>query len=95
MGDLLKELERDIEDRIKKSSAWPKTPRALSNRIRRLTSFLRELGIEITFHQSHSRSHLPQKPAALLKETPWPRKFSVSPGFLRRDISDQAQRLYG
>jgi hypothetical protein len=51
MGDFLKDLNRDIEDSIKRSPGWPKTPRALSNRIRRLASFLRESGIEITFHQ--------------------------------------------
>jgi hypothetical protein len=49
-GDLLKHLERIVEDRVKKSPAWPKTPRGLSSRLRRLTTFLRESGIEITFH---------------------------------------------
>jgi hypothetical protein len=50
-GDLMKHLEPSIEDGIKKSSAWPKTPRAFSGRIRRLTTFLRESGVEITFHR--------------------------------------------
>lgn len=49
-GDLLKHLERIVEERVKKSPAWPKTPRGLSSRLRRLTTFLRESGIEITFH---------------------------------------------
>ncbi len=50
-GDLMKHLEQTIEDGIKKSPAWPKTPRAFSSRLRRLTTFLRESGIEITFHK--------------------------------------------
>jgi len=49
-GELLKHLERIVEDRMKKSPAWPKTPRGLSSRLRRLSTFLRESGIEITFH---------------------------------------------
>jgi hypothetical protein len=50
-GDLMKHLERNVEDSIKKSSAWPRTPRAFSGRIRRLATFLRESGIEISFHK--------------------------------------------
>jgi hypothetical protein len=49
-GDLLKRLERIVEDNVKKSPAWPKTPRGISSRLRRLATFLRESGIEITFH---------------------------------------------
>src|SRR6266699_5908589 len=48
-GGLLQHLERIAEDGVKKSPAWPKTPRGLSGRLRRLVTFLRELGIEITF----------------------------------------------
>jgi hypothetical protein len=50
-GDLLKHLERKIEDGVKRSSAWPKTPRTLSGRLRRLATFLRESGVDITFHK--------------------------------------------
>jgi hypothetical protein len=49
-GGLLKHLERIVEDGVKKSPAWPKTPRGLSSRLRRLTTFLRESGTEVTFH---------------------------------------------
>jgi hypothetical protein len=49
-GDLLKDLEKTVEDRVKKLPAWPKTPRGISSRLRRLAAFLRESGIEITFH---------------------------------------------
>jgi hypothetical protein len=48
-GDLLKELEKTVEEGVKRSTAWPKTPRAISSRVRRLVTFLRESGIEITF----------------------------------------------
>jgi hypothetical protein len=50
-GDLMTRLEGNVEDGVKKSPAWPRTPRAFSGRIRRLTTFLRESGIEITFHK--------------------------------------------
>jgi hypothetical protein len=46
-GEMLKDLEKIIEDGVKKSPAWPKTPRALSGRLRRLATFLRESGIEV------------------------------------------------
>jgi hypothetical protein len=46
---LLRELDALIDDGIRKSSAWPKTPRGLSGRIRRIATFFRESGIEIAF----------------------------------------------
>ncbi len=42
-------LDALAEESIKKSDAWPKTPRALSGRLRRLATFLRESGIDIAF----------------------------------------------
>jgi hypothetical protein len=50
-GGLLKHLEGNIEDGVKKSPSWPKTARAFSGRLRRLATFLRESGVEITFHK--------------------------------------------
>ena len=49
-GGMLEQLERIVKDGVKKSPAWPKTPRGLSSRLRRLATFLRESGVEITFH---------------------------------------------
>jgi hypothetical protein len=46
---LLQEIEDASDERTKKSSTWPKTPRAVSSRLRRLATFMRESGIEITF----------------------------------------------
>ncbi len=48
-GDLLKRLEGMVGDSVKKARSWPGTPRGLSSRLRRLATFLREAGIEITF----------------------------------------------
>lgn len=44
---LLGFLDQKVEEGTKKSKPWPKTPRALSSRLRRLVTFLRESGIEI------------------------------------------------
>jgi hypothetical protein len=49
--DLLADLEKCVDDRVKKSAAWPKTPRGISGRLRRLVTFLREFGIEVTLDQ--------------------------------------------
>lgn len=50
-GELLQHLEQIVGDGVKKSQAWPKTPRGLSSRLRRLVTFLRESGTEMTFHK--------------------------------------------
>jgi len=47
---LLQELEQHLEESVKKSREWPKSPRGLSSRLRRLVTFFRELRILITFH---------------------------------------------
>jgi hypothetical protein len=54
-GDLLTRLAGMVGDSVKKSRAWPATPRALSSRLRRLATFLREAGIEITFPNPDAR----------------------------------------
>jgi hypothetical protein len=46
---LLRDLDRLVDEGVRKSSAWPKTPRGLSSRLRRIATFMRECGIEITF----------------------------------------------
>jgi len=47
---LQSELDRYADEHIRHSKLWPKTPRGLSDRLRRLKTFLREAGIEIIFH---------------------------------------------
>jgi hypothetical protein len=47
--DLLISLETYVDEGTRKSQSWPKHPRGMSGRLRRLASFLRESGIEIGF----------------------------------------------
>jgi hypothetical protein len=48
-SDLLVVLARAAGERISKSKSWPETPRALAGRLRRAVTFLRKIGIEVTF----------------------------------------------
>jgi hypothetical protein len=48
-GNLLKDLAGIVDDVVKKSPAWPRSPRGLSGHVRRLATFMRESGIEITY----------------------------------------------
>jgi hypothetical protein len=47
--DLLQTLDAKVDDKVKKSQEWPKTARGLSGRLRRLATFLREVGIRVSF----------------------------------------------
>jgi hypothetical protein len=52
----LKQRLEEIDEYASKSRSWPKTPRGMSSRLRRLVTYLREVGITITFHRkSHGR----------------------------------------
>jgi hypothetical protein len=53
--ELRLELEKFTDDAVTKSRDWPRSPRALSGRLRRLITFLRESGICITFHGKGSK----------------------------------------
>ena len=48
-SELLDVLGQLSGDRVAKSKAWPDNPRALAGRLRRAATFLRKIGIEITF----------------------------------------------
>jgi hypothetical protein len=50
-SDLLGALAVEVGERITKSKAWPDSPRALSGRLRRAATFLRKIGIEISFER--------------------------------------------
>jgi hypothetical protein len=50
-SDLLDALSKEVGERIAKAKIWPATPRALSGRIRRTTTFLRKVGIDISFEK--------------------------------------------
>jgi hypothetical protein len=49
-GDLHRRLDTLVDERVKKSRQWPDGARGLSGRLRRLVTFLREVGITITFN---------------------------------------------
>ena len=48
-SDLLGALAEVAGERIAKSKTWPESPRALAGRLRRAATFLRKIGIEISF----------------------------------------------
>jgi len=48
-ADLLRAADFAAENIWRRSAGWPKTPRALAGRLRRAQTFLRTLGIEVTF----------------------------------------------
>ena len=50
-SELLAALEEAAGERIAKSKRWPNGPRALSGRLRRAATFLRQVGIEVTFER--------------------------------------------
>jgi hypothetical protein len=50
--DLLDHLKLIAGDATAKTRAWPQSARALSGRLRRLATFLRESGIEIAFRRT-------------------------------------------
>jgi hypothetical protein len=50
-SDLLGALAVEAGERVTKSKAWPESPRALSGRLRRAATFLRKIGIEISFER--------------------------------------------
>lgn len=53
--DLLEMLAMSASDLVTKSKYWPKTPRSLSNRLRRVEPTLRKVGIEIEHHRDLGR----------------------------------------
>jgi hypothetical protein len=48
-SDLLGALAEVAVERVAKSKTWPDSPRALAGRLRRAATFLRKIGIEISF----------------------------------------------
>ena len=47
--DLLDALDKEVGEKVRKSKAWPSAARALSGRLRRAATFLRKVGIDISF----------------------------------------------
>jgi hypothetical protein len=58
-ADLLVVLFRIAGEGVARSRSWPKTPRALAGKLRRAVTFLRKIGIEITFsREGHGRARM-------------------------------------
>ncbi len=51
-SDLLVALDDEVGDKLTKTETWPATPRALSGRLRRAATFLRQVGIDIEFDRA-------------------------------------------
>ena len=54
-SELLTALTETVRERDAKSKTWPQSPRALSGRVRRAATSLRQIGIEITFQRDWDR----------------------------------------
>jgi hypothetical protein len=69
-SNLLGDLAEVVGERVVKSKPWPNSPRALAGRLRRGATFLRKVGIEISFwREGRARSRIiritaPDKAAA-------------------------------
>lgn len=50
-SNLLGVLDEEVGEKVRKSKAWPSSARALSGRVRRAATFLRKVGIDITFER--------------------------------------------
>lgn len=50
-SDLLGALDKEVGEKVRKSKAWPASARALSGCVRRAATFLRKVGIDITFER--------------------------------------------
>jgi hypothetical protein len=50
-SDLLGALSEEVGETVRRAKAWPATARALSGRLRRAATFLRKIGIDISFEK--------------------------------------------
>ena len=56
-SDLLGALAGEAGERVAKSKTWPDSPRVLSGRLRRAATFLRTIGIEISYRARGPRTY--------------------------------------
>lgn len=54
--ELLALLSTCVDEKIVKSKVWPKSARHLSGRLRRVSSFLRTVGVDVTFYTEATRA---------------------------------------
>lgn len=77
-SDLLGALGEAAGERIAKSKTWPDSPRALSGRLRRAATFLRKIGIEVSFErEGRARTRVIRITAA--GSDPLPERGGVQP----------------
>lgn len=77
-SDLLGALGEAAGERITKSKTWPDSPRALSGRLRRAATFLRKIGIEVSFErEGRARTRIIRITAA--GADPLPERGGVQP----------------
>ena len=77
-SDLLGALGEVEGERIAKSKTWPDSPRALSGRLRRAATFLRKIGIEVSFErEGRARTRIIRITAA--GADPLPERGGVQP----------------
>jgi hypothetical protein len=50
-SELLGALDEKVGEKVRKSKTWPSSARAMSGRVRRAATFLRKVGIDITFER--------------------------------------------
>lgn len=55
-SDLLQNIERDQDDKLLRHQAWPKDATRVSTKLRRLSGFLRRLGIDVEFTDRSGKS---------------------------------------
>jgi hypothetical protein len=56
---LLEALSNEVGETVIRTKSWPKTPRALSGKVRRAATFLRKLGIDISFDkEGHAKTRV-------------------------------------
>lgn len=77
-SDLLGALGEAVGERIAKSKTWPDSPRALSGRLRRAATFLRKIGIDVSFErEGRARTRIIRITAAGVE--PVPERGGVQP----------------
>jgi putative DNA primase/helicase len=57
-SEMLDEVGREAGQRVRASAAWPKSPRAFTNELRRLAPLLRTRGISVMFSRSNGRRRI-------------------------------------
>lgn len=53
--ELLDQVEDYVRDRVKSSNTWLRTPRAVSNQLKRFTPALKTLGVEVSYRKSNGK----------------------------------------